>query len=72
MMPEHIFTRLLSSHPQYLLTVSVWFSEDAIERFAARFPVQLVPGDENELPLFEDVVKDPPAFEGNSELPQYQ
>ncbi|KAF8600885.1 hypothetical protein BDV93DRAFT_257327 [Ceratobasidium sp. AG-I] len=57
---------------EYLITVSIRFSEDAIERFAARFPVQLVPGDENELPLFEDVVKDPPPFEGGSDLPQYQ
>ncbi|KAF8600859.1 hypothetical protein BDV93DRAFT_525123 [Ceratobasidium sp. AG-I] len=59
---------------EYLLTVSVWLSEDAVELFAAvaRFPVQVVPGDENVLPLFEDVVKGLPAFEGGSGLPQYQ
>ena len=51
--------------------MSVWFSEDAIERFAVRFPVQLAPSDENELPLFEDAVNDPPAFRGSLDLPQF-
>ncbi|KAG8764271.1 hypothetical protein FRC12_008205 [Ceratobasidium sp. 428] len=52
---------------EYLLSVTLWFSGDNIERYAAQFPVQFVPGDENELPLFEDVVNapddQPPAFE---------
>lgn len=57
---------------QYLLTVSLWFTEDEIERYAARFPVQFIPSDENQLPRFEDVVgAPPPAFTDNTELPEY-
>ncbi|KAG9119198.1 hypothetical protein FRC07_005924 [Ceratobasidium sp. 392] len=61
---------------EYLLSVTFWFAGDDIERYAAQFPIQFVPGDENELPLFEDVVNmsgdQPPAFESNeAQLPRY-
>ncbi|KAG8684846.1 hypothetical protein FRC08_013456 [Ceratobasidium sp. 394] len=59
---------------EYLLSVTLWFSDDDIERYAAQFPIQFVPGDENELPLFEDAVNaggdQPPAFQ-DVQLPQY-
>ncbi|KAG8742603.1 hypothetical protein FRC10_001201 [Ceratobasidium sp. 414] len=56
--------------------MTLWFSGDDIERYAAQFPIQFVPGDENELPLFEDAVNAagdlPPAFQANDvQLPQY-
>ncbi|KAF8600884.1 hypothetical protein BDV93DRAFT_525140 [Ceratobasidium sp. AG-I] len=54
---------------EYLLIVSVWFCEDAIERFVARFLVQLAPGGGNGLQRFEDAINDPPSFGSNPEVP---
>ncbi|CAE6396210.1 unnamed protein product [Rhizoctonia solani] len=52
---------------EFLLTVSLLFVEDDIERFVGRFPVQLVPAqdDGNQLPAFEEAVGGdaPPTFE---------
>ncbi|QRV94878.1 hypothetical protein RhiJN_22896 [Ceratobasidium sp. AG-Ba] len=53
---------------EYLVTISFIFSGDeSIERFATRFPVQFVPGNENELPTFEDI-----ANETNDQPPPFQ
>ncbi|KAG8698501.1 hypothetical protein FRC11_014387, partial [Ceratobasidium sp. 423] len=53
---------------EYLLTVSLAFVEDGIERFVGRFPVQIIPaaeGDGNQLPAFEEAVGGdaPPTFD---------
>ncbi|KAH7338820.1 hypothetical protein B0J17DRAFT_658607 [Rhizoctonia solani] len=53
---------------EFLLTVSLSFVEDEIERFVGRFPVQFVPAaeeDGNQLPAFEEVVGGdaPPTFD---------
>ncbi|CAE6432716.1 unnamed protein product [Rhizoctonia solani] len=53
---------------EFLLTVSLSFVEDEIERFVGRFPVQFVPaaeGDGNQLPAFEEAVGGdaPPTFD---------
>ncbi|KAJ1302634.1 hypothetical protein OPQ81_002951 [Rhizoctonia solani] len=54
---------------EFLVTVSLLFAEDEVERFAARFPVQVVPaaeGDGNQLPAFEDAIGGdvaPPTFD---------
>ncbi|KAB5590390.1 hypothetical protein CTheo_6156 [Ceratobasidium theobromae] len=57
---------------EYLLTVTLWFAEDEMERFAAHFPVQVVPGGEN-LPLFGDVDDTrPPLLSEDPELPRYE
>ncbi|KAL5640208.1 hypothetical protein ACGC1H_007476 [Rhizoctonia solani] len=53
---------------EFLLTVTLLFVEDEVERFVGRFPVQIVPAaevDGNQLPAFEEVAGGdaPPTFE---------
>ncbi|CAE7065499.1 unnamed protein product [Rhizoctonia solani] len=69
--PIHLCTpsfRTPNFQHEYLLTVSVWFVEDEIDRFVSRFPVQILPAaeeDGNQLPAFEEAVGGdaPPTFD---------
>ncbi|EUC57328.1 hypothetical protein RSOL_218860 [Rhizoctonia solani AG-3 Rhs1AP] len=69
--PAKLFTpsfRTPNFQHEFLLTVTLLFVEDEIERFVGRFPVQIVPAaevDGNQLPAFEEVAGGdaPPTFE---------